>query len=404
MVPMADLRYRTARNEADRLGQVSTPHHIAELLAQSVNVERSRPIHVLDLGAGQGALAQAILTKFQRSTATLVEFDREYVAALLRGASSRTQVLQGDVLDRQWDCTPPPSVIVSNPPYGTLIASEALQSVIKDANLAVPLNGKWVRGDAAFTARAWSIAGIGTHLGLIVASPLIRNGTYRPMRERLIKELRNLCVTQLDPLTFRNAEVSAFLLTGERGLRRKRNVILRRASSAGEILEEIEVAQEAALASLDIDYHLLLRRFGLHGASLTETLGSVGTVINRGSRSHQEFKKVGLTAFHTSDFPKDHGQVVLLGSEHSAYHVAKPGDILIPRVGSRCLTRQVRVYRGSGLFTDCVYRLSVHARTRSRVWNTLNSSFGEEWRLAHADGSCAKHLPVGTLLRMPLVG
>ena len=203
--------------------------------------------------------------------------------------------------------------------------------------------------------------------------------------------------------TFKNAEVSAYLVTGERSVRRRRKVILRKASSDGDVLEEIEVSQEDAITSLDIEHHLLLRRFGLKSGSFSETLGTVGTEINRGSRSLQEFKQLGLTAFHTTNFPIKEADIVLTGQKHNIYHVAKAGDILIPRVGSRCLDRQVRVQRGAGLFTDCVYRISASKRTQDLVWKTLNSEFGTEWRLAHADGSCAKHLPISILLGMPIL-
>jgi len=212
-----------------------------------------------------------------------------------------------------------------------------------------------------------------------------------------------LCVTRLDERTFPNTEVSAFIITGERAVRRNRNALLRRVSADGSLLAEIEVASEDAILSLDIDFHLALQRIGLKGKSISDTLGSVGTVITRGSRSQNEFEKLGLVAFHTSDFPRKAGPIILAGKVHDSFHVAKPGDILIPRVGSRCLNRQARVEDGYGLFTDCVYRLTVGRQAMNRVWKTLDSSFGAEWRVIHAGGSCAKHLPIQTLLNMPLL-
>ena len=200
---MANFRYRTARNEADRLGQVFTPVPIAELLADSVSIDSTRAFHVLDLGAGQGVLAHAVLARYKRSTATMVEVDDEYVSSLRVLPFKRSRVIHADVLDTGWGCEANPTVIVSNPPYGTLKASDSLKSLIESVGLAIPFDGQWVRGDAAFMARAWGLSNQGTHLGLIVASPLIRNMNYRPMRERFVRELRGLCVTQLDPLLSR---------------------------------------------------------------------------------------------------------------------------------------------------------------------------------------------------------
>ena len=400
---MADLRYRNARDPADRLGQVFTPHAIAELLAEALSTDSECAVHVLDLGAGRGALANALLEKNRKATAVLVEVDAGHVKALKRDSCSRASVIHADALSSLWECSRLPTVIVSNPPYGALQASPETNSMIASSKLPIPLSGVWVRGDAAFVSRAWGIASMGTKLGLIVASPMIRDFRYRLTRERFVRELRGLCVTRLDERTFPNTEVSAFIITGERAVRRNRNALLRRVSADGSLLAEIEVASEDAILSLDIDFHLALQRIGLKGKSISDTLGSVGTVITRGSRSQNEFEKLGLVAFHTSDFPRKAGPIILAGKVHDSFHVAKPGDILIPRVGSRCLNRQARVEDGYGLFTDCVYRLTVGRQAMNRVWKTLDSSFGAEWRVIHAGGSCAKHLPIQTLLNMPLL-
>lgn len=400
---MADLLYRNARDAADRLGQVFTPQSIAALLAESISTESDTIEHILDLGAGRGALANAMLAKHREATATLVEVDAEYATALKRDSCSRASVIHADALSNLWKSPRVPGVIVSNPPYGSLQASLEIRATIRNSGLPVPFNGVWIRGDAAFTSKAWGIAGIGTRLGLIVASPMVRDASYRPMREHFIHELRGLCVSRLNERTFRNAEVSTFLITGQRAIRRNRNVLLRRISVDGALLDEIEVGPKDAALSLDIDFHLALMRLGLKGKSISDTLGSVETAIARGSRSHKEFENLGLDAFHTCDFPEIAGPIALSGKPHDSFHVAKPGDILIPRIGSRCLVRQACVEEGYGLFTDCVYRLSVSDRDRARVWKTLNSTFGNEWRVINASGSCAKHLPIQTLLNMPLV-
>ncbi len=400
---MGDLRYRKSRDAADRLGQVWTPPVIAELLASTVPVEHGKDVHFFDLGAGQGALTKALLQAHQGSTATMIELDSEYVRTLRSQKDKRSTVLQADVLDASWACKPTPSIIVSNPPYGSLAAPMDLRVLVENTGLGIPFEGKWIRRDAAFLARAWELASKGTGLGFIVAAPLISNPCYRELRKRLVSEMRGLCVTQLSPLTFKNAEVNAYLISGERALNRKRNVLLRKASSEGEVTTEIVVSALDAVQSLDIDYHLALKRLGVSAKSL-KTLGSVGVAINRGSKTQKEFKDQGVSAFHTTDFPDNRNQVILGGKVLDSCHVAVAGDILIPRVGSRCLDKQAQVENGTGLFTDCVYRLSVKGRTRSKVWKTLNSSFGTEWRMANAAGSCAKHLPIKTLLNMPVIG
>lgn len=401
---MANLRYRHARNTADRLGQVFTPQPIANLLATSIPVDACEVRRVLDLGAGKGALARAVLERNSLARATLVEIDKTNIRALEMAFPIRTTVIQADVLKRTWKPPNRADVIVSNPPYGTMPSSPELEEILAVSGLAIPTGGgEWVRGDVAFVARAWGLAKHGTGMGLIVAAPMIRDPAYRALRQRLVGELRGLCVTQLNECTFQNAQVRAFMIAGQRTAHRRRNVLLRKAKADGTIIDEIEVGYSAAVTSLDIDYHRALQRIDVCADTISDTLASIGASITRGSRSQREFERMGLSAFHTTDFPDATEEIVLKGTVHETFHSARQGDILIPRVGSRCLIRQTRVGGGTGLFTDCIYRLSVDQRNRARVWKTLSSSFGAEWRIVNAGGSCAKHLPIQTLWNMPLL-
>ncbi|MCZ4305298.1 methyltransferase [Zoogloeaceae bacterium G21618-S1] len=402
--PMANLRYRRARDTADRLGQVFTPQPIAALLAESILVDASEALRVLDLGAGKGALAKAVLERNASATATLVEIDKTNVPALEAVFPSRTTVIQSDVLKRTWQSPIHADLIVSNPPYSTIPSTPELEEILAVSGLSFPVGGgEWIRGDVAFLARAWELAERGTHIGLIVAAPMIRDSAYRILRRRLVGELRGLCVTQLDEGTFQNAQVRAFMIAGQRTAHRRRNVLLRKAKADGTIIDEIEISYSAATTSLDIDYHQALKRINVRADTISDTLASIGASITRGSRSQREFERLGLRAFHTTDFPGAIEEVFLKGSAHNTFHSARQGDILIPRVGTRCLVRQARVSGGAGLFTDCIYRLSVDQRNHARVWKTLSSSFGAEWRIMNASGSCAKHLPIQTLWNMPLL-
>lgn len=396
------LRYRGARDEADRLGQVFTPESIANLLVETMPTPSKGIRQIIDLGAGEGALTRAALKRFPRSKALLVETDSFYASALLTTMPKCVSVIHGDALETGWEAGLNAGILLSNPPYGTLPLSESISNMLAKTNLPVPTNGDWVRGDAAFVARAWMCASKGTSLGLIVASPLIRDHSFRQLREVLISQIHGLCVTQLDTRVFHDAEVQAFLITGMKSPKRKRKVILRKASLDGRIVDELEIGWNAAINRLDFDYYNTMRQLGASSTLTEETLASIGASIVRGSRSHNDFEELGLNAFHTTDFKGFSGELAL-NDFHADFKTARPGDILIPRVGTRCLQNQAKIVKGEGLFTDCVYRLCVKQEAREKVWKTLSSSFGSEWRLANASGNCAKHLTVQTLLGMPLI-
>lgn len=399
---MSNLRYRYARDKADRLGQVFTPDSIANLLIGSIPAPACGIKQIIDLGAGQGALTTAALKRFHGSSALLVEIDPFYADILNSTMPKNVNVVEGDALGVGWDTGIQADIVISNPPYGMLPMSESIASLLLQANINIPTSHGWVRGDAAFVARAWTCSARGAGIGLIVTSSLVRDPAFRKLRATLVNQLQGLCITQLDTRIFNGAEVQAFLITGLRSLSRKRKVLLRKASVGGVIVDELQIGWDAAINRLDFDYYKAMEKIGVSSSISTDTLASVGTTVVRGSRSRKDFQRLGLNAFHTTDFKEFSGEL-LLNEYHSKFTTARSGDVLIPRVGSRCLQHQAKIVRGEGFFTDCVYRLSAKPPEMDRVWRTLSSSFGTEWRLANASGNCAKHLTVQTLLGMPLI-
>lgn len=402
---MKSLRYRNAKSKSDLLGQIYTPELISDLLIDSLPIDNKKDIkQIVDLGAGGGALTQSAMCKFKSAKSLLVEIDKISAKNLSRKFAQdnkMSSVICVDALSKNWAAPNAISLLLSNPPYGAIQLTNSIQDYLNEADLDIPTNGGWVRGDSAFLAKAWCITKINNHFGLIISSTLIKSPNAFNFRKKFTNEMRNLCITKLDEKTFETAEVAAYLVTGQRSINRNRNVLLRKALANGTIVDELSIPSEAANFSLDIDYHRSLFRMGISARHTLETVDSLGVNISRGSKSQRDFERLGIDAFHTTDFPDHSNNVVLLGSRNQ-FKTASRGDILIPRVGSRCLTKQARVKAGVGSYTDCIYRLSGTRKSLSRVWQTLNSSFGAEWRLAYANGSCAKYLTNDTILSMPI--
>jgi hypothetical protein len=293
-------------------------------------------------------------------------------------------------------------LILSNPPYGFISVTSDIEELFQSSDFDMPIRSGWVRGDLAFFLKAWDISQFGTNLGFIVASPLMRDRGYLKFRERLVKGMRHLSVTQLSNRTFENADVTAFLISGCRATNRRRNILLRKSLADGSIIDEMEISSEQAILSLDIDFHRAIQRIGVDVSLTDENIASIGIAIERGSKSLNDFRRLGIRAFHTTDFPENKN-TVSSSVNQVQFKYASQGDILIPRVGSRCLAKQVRVKEGDVVFTDCIYRLTGNKKSLGKAWKTLNSTFGAEWRLANANGSCARFLTLDSILSMPII-
>ncbi|AFQ47017.1 methyltransferase [Burkholderia cepacia] len=398
------LRFRQAKTRAEKLGQVPTPPSIAQLLASSVPADARR---ILDLGAGKGALAGSVLRRCLKSRALLVDIDAQAMSRLEDIAPSRTttanlDVLRSPIVPQLRVGRSRPDVVVSNPPYAMARLGKASIDRVRCIFPEVQDQGGWLRSDVVFAAHAWSLLGRNGSFALIVASPIVTQPAFASVRRQLISGLSNLTVTQLEPKTFEKAEVDAFLITGRKTPSRGQNVTLQRCSQDGVVVGERAISIEDAMRRMDFGYHEAMTTMNADARHVIGTLATLQAAVIRGSRSKNQYAGMGLQAFHTSHFTTDAEELHLTGGQ-DGFQNAYRGDILVARVGSRCLTRQARVTAGEGLFTDCVYRIRVPDAHRALVWSTLNSDFGREWRQAHAVGNCAKHLTVGTLLTMPVL-
>ena len=113
---------------------------------------------------------------------------------------------------------------------------------------------------------------------------------------------------------------------------------------------------------------------------------------------------MGVTQFHTSDFPQAGGDVSFDRSTCRGFQVASRGDILVARVGSRCIERTAFVAKGTRPFTEAVYRITLPAKARTAAFDWISSAEGQAWRRQASGGSCAKHLTVSALMSMPVPG
>jgi hypothetical protein len=198
--------------------------------------------------------------------------------------------------------------------------------------------------------------------------------------------------------------VQSYILVARFGSSRLKQVKLGRiAGESLSVVEERLVSPEHAVHRLDFAHHeCRAMSENLLRAPGSRTLHELGASVVRGSRTRAQFQDFGIDFFHTSHFPKDRSEVRFGADRDHGFQVATTGDILLPRVGTRCLDRQALVTKGQRHFTEAVYRLRVPAKVHSRVVDWVLSEKGTQWRQAVATGSCAKHVTVTALLGMPI--
>jgi type I restriction enzyme M protein len=375
------------------LGQFYTPALAGGLLVQGVG--NDAPAQVCDLGAGEGELLLAAQRRWRQARLLAVDIDPANVSftrqRLFKAECRQVDVLRHDLprlLGIEEDSI---DVALGNPPYGALDIQPKHIAILRDAGLHDAVSVRRITRDVVFLAQNLRLLKPGGELAVILPEGLAVNRTFEDLRTALMERHGLHRVIELPSGLFQGTEartVAMFLKKGQRA------EIVHLETSAG---ESILVSQQMARRRLDARFHL-------REAVTGRTLGDLNPTIHRGALSHADALKVGESIFHTTTFKDFPTGRVRLGN---AFHVSerwaiRSGDILIPRVGSRCLSHVAAVERGMAIFTDCIYRIRVNPRDRELVLRALRSVSGVSYRLIAAHGTCAAVLSKTDLLNLPL--
>nr|WP_269143360.1 N-6 DNA methylase [Burkholderia stagnalis] len=396
------MRYRNPSDKRSILGQVFTPPALAERLMRILGVDGGQ---WLELGVGGGQLMEACFEFASPEQFIGVEIDRDLIRRHARRVDMTLHCV--DVLDpcrlghllteHQFEYS------VGNPPFGEARLPPHAIERLHDLCPGLP-RGQWSRMDLYFVLESLSRLRRPGAAAFIVGAPLIDAPALQAFRRALIDQAGEIECFELPINTFPNAEVRSYLIVAKFSLRKLGcNVHVGRLEGADFVMtKRIKVTGEQGVARLDLafyeftDVHLALK------ARSGKTLEEMGGVVVRGSRSRNEFEALGIPSFHTTDFPGGRNEISFRGACNNQFQLAEAGNILVPRVGSRCLDRQVMVSKGRRPYTEAVYRITVPAKYRSKVFDWMRSPEGVSWRVMAARGACAKHLTVSTLLQMPV--
>ncbi|MBA4291228.1 MAG: hypothetical protein C0439_19860 [Pseudomonas sp.] len=388
--------YQTSQQ---RLGQFMTPDSIATLLASQL---RAGGATLLELGAGEGALISAVRDRFSGLRTLAVERDA-ILAQALRTVSDK--VIVGDARSRRVQDAiskhAPFDYAIGNPPFAVASSRRGKTDDVLSWGLHDPVRGP--RLDAAFVAQSLQALRPTGSAAFILPLAFFTDECFRTFRALLVQRFANIRVLQLPVDVFGSAEVSTALCSFHGAKTRRSRIEVGLANSDGRVLDLMQVPPSEAIYRLDHEFHKDIATLRKWVAADAPTLSSLGVQVVRGSATAKQMQQCGRTFLHTSDLPASGVGRFRYGQEQEdGFKLARAGDIVVPRVGTRCMMRQAVIMRGQVAFTEGLYRLRAAPAVRAQVLTSLAGPVGEIWRRLHAKGSCAKHLTVSALLQMPV--
>jgi hypothetical protein len=379
-------------------GQFSTPEWVAELLCSRLN---SRPIIAADLGIGKGPLALALAKRFP--SVRIVGVDnypapRESIRQMRAAGMtlSRRDVSTPQFVSRFMSRYGRMDTIISNPPF-TYLNDENARQMLCEAGIVA--GDKKQRLDLVFLAQAMKMLRPGGEAAFILPVSAFSMSRSLMNLQTLVDKFGLVELISLPQDLYGDAEVQTAVLVMRPSQTRE-----------GDDTFTVYAANDRGTISHTglFSARSLIEYFTHPITSEPEnSLAALGSDVTRGRYSSKKLAHHGVSHFHTTSFQHYSRAELIFEDIPSEATVsldipAKEGDILIPRVGTRCLGRAAIVVRGSKHISDCVFRISTPPKSRRKLWEFFSSEAGTNWQLSLARGACAKFITQQDLLAAPL--
>lgn len=367
--------------------------HLIGLLAQATS---GKVETVFDLGAGRGELLAAARVYWPKAQLYGVDIDRGNVAAM-RNRFPKARCLTADSLRFNLPSKlgldeASADIAVANPPYGIIQTGDEVLRVLRQVELDCVVSHKRINREIVFLAQNLRLLRKGGALVAIVPEGLGSCLHYGELRAALMQKHGLFRAVALPAKTFLGTEARTLALFMNKGM-------------VSDSLEWMSVNGDLVNLSLDQVRQRLDGDFHRLSCTTKTTLGDLLVDIRRGKISHADSRLLKRAVFHTSDFRKHSTGMARLSTELTSgvnEIAAKKGDILLARVGTRCIGQVVWVKSGHALLTDCVFRLRAQPDLQDRIYTSLRSKIGQNWLHTAAHGTCAQLISKRDLLNFPV--
>lgn len=365
--------------------QYYTDSIFSELLIDEIKVQN--PNIVLDLGIGEGSLTQAALKKWTKASFIAIDIDKKNCTKIQK-EQPHIQALNIDALSHKLSeiikiNLGSVDVAICNPPYKKINNSKRLCTLFNKAGLPQCKKLKTISTDIIFLANNLAMLKNNGYLGIIIPDGIATRKDLQVLRDDIIKNHTIQHIIQLPDKIFAKTEARTHILILTKGNYNKRDVKISVANYDGICIDSIVVRKELLIERMDFSY---IKWIHSHGIIRQNT--NIPISIYRGSLSYKEIKDMELPCFHTTHYKESDGNFPY-NQYKIGWRVAEKGDILLARVGKRCVGNVLRVQSGKVLFSDCIYKIRVSEDKQEYLFEYLISNEFKEWVKVFSHGVCS---------------
>lgn len=367
------------------LNQYYTEEKYSDRLVNSLSIRA--PNLALDLGFGAGGLLHAARRRWENISLVGIDVDRDNVlnakrdmvidAIELNGLSpSLPQVIK--------DKYGPIDLLVSNPPYYSKDLDFDSRQILKESGLqdCISSRTKRVPAELIFLAQNLRLLSDTGEMGIILPAGLISGEKWKSFREFLFSEYNVSNVIQLPENSFKKTDAQAFILTISKNPSSKINV--------SHVLKDVDFVINVEEAAFRADFQYYERKIKLENSP---SIDVSDFEIFRGRTSHKLLKINCDEFIHTTQMPASPSRKTLPNKPVPGAVNAQAGDILIARVGRRCLGRAMYVDGGALPISDCIIVIRPRCQKVAKsIWNKISAFEGIDYLKHTSLGVGAKYL------------
>jgi type I restriction enzyme M protein len=385
----------------DLLGRFYTKSNISDLLVNSLSSKE--PKKILDLGIGNASLTISAYNRWSKAEYFATEIEQSKVDELTHKLSF-LKIFQYDNLR---PCLEPElknrlgtiDLAICNPPYVKIADVTIYKDLFHQAECEKFVDIPQINSEIIFFAQNIALLKVGGELGIIVSDSLLTGKNYKIFRQILLSKFDLKSIIQLPDKVFSKTEARTHIVILSKRNSTKNTVNLYGVDADGELTEKISCFKKNLIERMDHQFH----KIDLSIYTNQQTLSELNSKISRGKYTHKRLKELGEPYIHSNNILNSEFQESVTSNEpHSINAFALKGDIVICRVGKRCLGRVAQVTVNKVLISDCICKITVDKKYQNKVFKALKSEYGIKWINKYAHGVCAQVISKSDLMTLPV--
>jgi tRNA1(Val) A37 N6-methylase TrmN6 len=347
---------------------------------------KSPPRSCLELCAGMGGLIEPIVQSWPTLKLVTCDIDQGNHSYLKKAYPTGKHFLV-DVTSKKFEtvikqCSSEYDLAICNPPFCWSKNKPYYRSLFNGTQLANYAGHERIRLEIIFALQNIRLIGRTKTLIIILPELIVKGTVFRQFREYLVKNHSVDKIMKIEPNSFKGTEAQTYAISILKEKKQNKKIEKINIDGTHENIPPLEFVSGYKTLNITSDQQVDIFRGNWTGKKCNQS--EFPTFHTTSFRKH----KTDIIDLNKSSLPSIHPKLDSLDSSK----VAKEGDILIARVGSRTIGRMAFVERGRCIISDCIISVRFPSKGYARQFYERYKDSMQSRLKEIGKGTCAKYL------------